>query len=102
MAWAAALVGLPCLEGGLCGVEGWLAGTRVVTGSASCEGGGEGAGAGAGGTASGTKGAGSKGGPNGCGWVRDGQPEVVVVPTWTWSLRGRGGATRGLRLRAAG
>ena len=37
MAWAAALVGLPCLEGGPCGVEGWLAGTRVVTGSASCE-----------------------------------------------------------------
>ena len=43
-AWAAALVGLPCLEGGLCGVEGWLAVTRVVTGSASCERGGRGPG----------------------------------------------------------
>ena len=46
MAWAVSLVGLPCLEGGPCGVEGWLVGTRFVTGSASCEEGGGGKGPG--------------------------------------------------------
>ena len=38
-AWVTALVGLPCQDGGQCRVEGWLVGTRVVTGSTSCEGG---------------------------------------------------------------
>ena len=66
-AWAAALVGLPCRDGGQCGVEGWLAGTRVITGSASCGGGGKGAEAGAGagarGTAWGPEGLAAGGGP---------------------------------------
>ena len=34
--------------------------------------------------------------------VETGQPGVVVSPIWTWNLRGRGGATNGLRFRAAG
>ena len=37
-AWAAAAVGLPCRDGGPCGVEGWLVGTSVVTGRAAYEG----------------------------------------------------------------
>ena len=45
-AWAVAAVGLPCRDGGPCGVEGWLVGTSVVTGRAAYEGGGEEAGGG--------------------------------------------------------
>ena len=44
MAQAVALTGLPCWDVGLCGVEGWLEGTRVVTGSTFYQESGEGPG----------------------------------------------------------
>ena len=60
--------------GGSSRVEGWLVGTRVITSSASCGGGGKGDKVGA-------RGAGSRGGPMYGGCVEAGQPEAGVLPT---------------------
>ena len=101
-AWAAAAVGLPCRDGGPCGVEGWLVGTSVVTGRAAYEGGGEEAGGGTRGGVSESGWAGGRRGATGSGGVGTKLPGAELPPGYTRSLRGRGGATRGLRLRADG
>ena len=77
-------------------------GTSVVTGSAAYKGGGKEAGGGTRGGVSESGWAGSRRGAAGSGGVGAKLPGAELPPSYTRSLWGQGGATRGLRLRVDG